>query len=72
MNGHRYSLKHKQDTPVADHFKKKDHKMAVRVLQGAQENVTMRSLEKKWIAKLKEDVRFQVINRDEGSGILSL
>ena len=46
--------------------------MAVRVLQRAQENVTMRSLEKKWIAKLKEDDRFQVINRDEGAGILSL
>ena len=48
MNGHRYSLKHKQDTPVAEHFRKKDHKMTVRVLQGAQEDVTMRrSLGKK-------------------------
>ena len=34
-------------------------KMAVRVLQGAQENVAMRSLEKKWIAKLKDDDRLQ-------------
>ena len=46
MNWHRYSLKHKHDTPVADHFKKKDHKMAVRVLREAQENVAMRSWEK--------------------------
>ena len=47
MNGHRYSSKHKQDTPVAGHFRKKDHKMAVRVFQGAQEDVTMRrNLEK--------------------------
>ena len=74
VNGHRYSLKHKQDTPAADHFKKKDHRMAVCVLQGAQEDVTMhmRSLENKCIAKLKEDDRFQVINRDEGADILSL
>ena len=72
VKGHRYSLKHKQDTPAADHFKK-DHKMAVRVLQGAQEDVTMRrGLEKKWIAKLKKDDRFQVINRDERADILSL
>ena len=47
--------------------------MAVRVLQGAQEDVTIkRSLEKKWIAQLKEDDRFQVINRDESADILSL
>ena len=47
--------------------------MAIRVLQGAQEDVTVRrSLEKKWIAQLKEDDRFQVINRDEGADILSL
>ena len=69
---HRYSLKHKQDTPVAEHFRKKDHKMAVRVLQRAQGDVTMRSLEKKWIAQLKEDDRFQVINRDEGTDIPAL
>ena len=56
-----------------DYYIVKDHKMAVRVLQRAQEDVTMRrSLEKKWIAKLKEDDRFQVINRDEGADILSL
>ena len=73
MNGHRYSVNHKLDTPVAEHFRQKDHKMAVRVLQGTPEDVTMRrSLEKKWIAQLKEDDRFQVINRDEGADILSL
>ena len=45
---------------------------SVRVLQGAPEDVTMRrSLEKKWIAQLKENDRFQV-NRDEGADILSL
>ena len=47
--------------------------MAVRVLQGAQEDITIkRSLEKNCIAQLKEDDRFQVINRDEGADILSL
>ena len=47
--------------------------MAVRVFEGAPEDVTMRrSLEKKWIAQLNEDGRFQVINRDEGADILSL
>ena len=25
-SGDRYSLKHKQDTPVAEHFRKKEHK----------------------------------------------
>ena len=45
----------------------------VRVLQGTPEDITMRrSLEKKWIAQLKEDDRFQVINRDGGADILSL
>ena len=73
MNGYRYSLKHKQDMPVAEHFQKKDHKMAVRVFQGAREDVTMRrKLEKKWIAQLKADDRFQVINRNEGADIPSL
>ena len=42
MNGHRFSVKHEQDTPVAEDFKKKKHKMVVRVLQGAQEDITMR------------------------------
>ena len=73
MNGHRYSLKHKLDTPVAEHFRKKDHKMAVSIFQGNPEDVTMRrSLEKKLIAQLKEDDRFQVISRDAGADILSL
>ena len=71
MNGHRCSVKHGQDTPVAEHFKKKKHKMAVCVLQGAQEDRTMRrSLEKKWIVQVKEDDRTQMINRDDGADIL--
>ena len=72
MHGHRYSVKHGQDTLVAEHFnKKKKNKMTVRVLQGAQEDITMRrSLEKKWIMQLKEDDRAQVINRDDGADIL--
>ena len=42
MNGRRYSVKHGQDTLVAEHFKKKKQKMVARALQGAQEETTMR------------------------------
>ena len=45
--------------------------MAVRVLQGAQLNKTMRrSLEKKWIVQLKEDDGTKMINRDDSADIL--
>ena len=51
-------------------FKEKETPMAVRVLQGAQEDIMRRSLEKKWIAQLKKDDRTKVINRVDGADIL--
>ena len=62
----------KQDTPVAEHFRKKDHKNGSSRPSGSSRGRYNKEFGEKWIAQLKEDDRFQVINRNEGADNLSL
>ena len=68
MNGHRSSIKNKEDTPVAVHFTHRDHSWRVTVLERAPtDTVQRRLLENLWINMLR---LFTVLNRDDGLGIL--
>ena len=76
MTGHRYTVAHNEDTPVADHFTQVDgthHKMRVAVLAQAPDDTRLRRiLERRWIEKMKNKPALTVINRDDGVDILTL
>ena len=70
---HRFAIKHKGDTPVADHFAVAGHNPRLSVLQGASENVLLRRIaERSWILKLKSHPSVYVINRDDGIDVLTI
>ena len=44
MNGHRFAVKNKTDTPVAQHFSTSEHSLKISVLQAASTAVVQRRL----------------------------
>ena len=73
MNGLRHTIRHQQDTPVADHFQQPGHDLPVSVLQATPQDVTKRrALERSWIVRFQNSSEFQTINRDDGLDLLLL
>ena len=68
MNGHRYAIKHTEDTPVGCHFTKTGHTLHVSGLQKTQEGELMRRIvERRWISRLKDKKSpFTLLNSDDG------
>ena len=73
MNGHRFAVKNKTDTPVAQHFSTSQHSLKISVLQAAPTAVVQRRLlEKLWIERIEESPQYRLLNRDEGLDIRTL
>ena len=70
---HRFAIKHKGNTTVADHFAVAGHYPRLSVLQAASDNVLLRLIaERSWISKLKSHPSVYVINRDDGIDVLTV
>ena len=73
MNGHRFAVKNKTDTPVAHHFSTSEHSLKISVLQAAPTAVVQRRLlEKLWIERIEQSAQYRLLNRDEGLDIRTL
>ena len=73
MNGHRFAVKNKADTPVANHFSTNQHSLKISVLQAAPTAVVQRRLlEKLWIERIEQSAQYRLLNRDEGLDIRTL
>ena len=70
MNGHRFSIKNKTNTPVGMHFSTEGHNPRVSVIQKAPQDILQRRLlEKSWIDRLKKSPGKLLLNRDDGLDI---
>ena len=73
MNGHRFAIKHKEDTPVAKHFNMAGHVWRVSALQyGPVDTIKRRTIKKVWISRFRASRDFTPLNRDDGLDILLL
>ena len=73
MNGHRFAIKHNEDTPVAKHFNLEGHAWRVSALQYAPvDTIKRRTIEKVWISRFRSSRGFTSLNRDDGLDILLL
>ena len=76
MNGHRFAVKNKTDTPVvAHHFSTSKHSLKISVLLAAPTAVVQRRLlEKLWIERMRieESPHYRLFNRDEGLDIRTI
>ena len=73
MTNHRHTIKHRVDTPVAEHFSAQTHTMRVSVIQAASADVLQRRIrEKSWIERLRLQGPFNIINRDDGIEVAAL
>ena len=73
MTQHRGSIRHGEDTPVADHFRTPGHLLRVLILQSTPREVIQRRIaEAEWIAHFRAEPSATVLNRDDGIDIVQV
>ena len=74
MTQHRSSIRHKEDTPVAEHFGlQPGHQPRVMVLESTPREMAQRRIvEAKWIARFRRSSSVSLLNRDDGIDIIQV
>ena len=73
MNGHQLTIKHKEDTPVANHWNLAGHAWRASALQYAPvDTIKRRTIKKVCISKFRPSRDFISLNIDDGLVILLL